>query len=150
MQTPIDELGDELAIRVLSVFASAKLEHGNFETELAIDLRQVIENEIATSDVNNLETSEGDLARQALTLLSRDPEYAETIQALIEGPQARDFTGVETVVITTAVMIVLQTQVKFERDKEGKWSLSIEKKPTSDALLKPLVQKFLGFLDSGA
>ena len=43
-----------------------------------------------------------------------------------------------------AVLIVLQTHVKFERTPDGKWSLKVEKKPTSDSLLKGLVQKLIG------
>jgi hypothetical protein len=44
------------------------------------------------------------------------------------------------------VLVVLQTHVKFERDKAGRWSVKIEKKPTDNSLLKPLVQKLLSFI----
>jgi len=39
----------------------------------------------------------------------------------------------------------LQTHVKFERRPDGKWSLQLDKKPTSDALLKGLVQKLISY-----
>lgn len=36
--------------------------------------------------------------------------------------------------------------IDFERDKDGRWSIKIKKKATSDALLKPLVKKLLRLL----
>jgi hypothetical protein len=36
--------------------------------------------------------------------------------------------------------------VKFERDKQGKYSFKVEKKATSEQLLKPLVQKLLALM----
>ena len=50
-----------------------------------------------------------------------------------------------SIALTAAVLIVLQTRVKFERGRDGKYSLLVEKKPTSDALLKGLVQKLLSY-----
>jgi hypothetical protein len=35
--------------------------------------------------------------------------------------------------------------VLFERDRDGKIHIKIEKKPTRDSLLKDLVQKLFGF-----
>ena len=43
------------------------------------------------------------------------------------------------------VLIALQTHVKIEKGKDGKTAWKVEKRPTSDALLKPLVQKLLGW-----
>ena len=40
----------------------------------------------------------------------------------------------------TAVLLVLQLYVKFEYDKDGRWSIEIVKEPTDKALLMPLVQ----------
>jgi len=60
------------------------------------------------------------------------------------------FAGAETVAIVVAALVALQTHVRFERDKDGRWSIKIEKKSTSDALLKPLVQKLLAFIDSSS
>ena len=89
--------------------------------------------------------SEGELARQALLVLAEDPEAAIAIERLASTPgdnaQVFDF-GIG---LTVAVLIVLQTHVKFERNADGKWSLQVEKKPTSDGLVKGLVQKLIGF-----
>ena len=65
--------------------------------------------------------------------------------AFIEGDAPESFSiGLDAAVIA-GVLIALQTHVKFERDKDGKLTWKIEKKPTSEALLKPLVEKLLGF-----
>ncbi len=45
--------------------------------------------------------------------------------------------------------MALQTQFEFARDKEGRWSVKIKKKATSDALLKPLVKKLAALLGLG-
>ncbi len=89
--------------------------------------------------------SEGELARQALLVLAEDPEAAIAIERLasIRGDSAQVFDfGIG---VAVAVLIVLQTHVKFERKPDGKWSLNVEKKPTSDSLVKGLVQKLIGF-----
>jgi hypothetical protein len=43
------------------------------------------------------------------------------------------------------MLVVLQTHVLFERDRDGKIHIKIEKKPTRDSLLKDLVQKLFWF-----
>ena len=48
--------------------------------------------------------------------------------------------------MTTAVIIVLQTDVRFERREDGKWSVKVEKKPSSDSQVKALVQKLLAHI----
>ena len=35
---------------------------------------------------------------------------------------------------------------EFARDKDGRWSIKIKKKPTSEALLKPLIKKLTDLL----
>jgi len=91
--------------------------------------------------------SDGDLARHALLVLAEDPETRKAIEVMASradaGLQKFDFGA--SIGLTVAVLIVLQTHVKFERDSKGKWSLKLEKKPTSDALLKGLVQKLLTY-----
>ncbi len=82
--------------------------------------------------------SEGDLAGQTLLVLSEVPECRGPLSALVDGPRSVSF-----------ILVVPQTHVKIERDKKGKLSVLIEKKPTKDALLKPLVQKLLSFIPPG-
>ena len=95
--------------------------------------------------------SEGELARQALLVLAEDPETLQAIETMAAVSAGRENEAREkfdvgaTVGITVAVLIVLQTHIRFERESDGKWSLKVEKKPTSDALLKGLVQKLISF-----
>lgn len=102
--------------------------------------------EFATSpEAAAVPASDGDLARAALLLLADDPQQQPILTALIEGPAPTKFGVLETAAVVTAVLLVLQTHVKFERDKDGRWTLKIEKKPTDNSLLKLLVQKLLSF-----
>lgn len=91
---------------------------------------------------------EGDLARAALLVLAEDPRHGEAISALVSGPGARSFALGETVAVLTAALVALQTRVKFSRDKDGKFTLLIEKAAASDGLLKALAEKLLSFASS--
>jgi hypothetical protein len=53
---------------------------------------------------------------------------------------------VEGTFLLGGLLLVLQTYFEFERDKEGRWSFRIKKKPTREALLKPLVKKTTGLV----
>ena len=66
----------------------------------------------------------------------QEPDFA--------GSPFRDFRDdVTTTLTVAAVLLVLQTHIRFARGKDGRWTLTVEKKPTDEALLKPLVQKLL-------
>jgi hypothetical protein len=69
------------------------------------------------------------------------------LEAMIENPPAEDFT-VDPVILTIGVgaLVVLQAHIKFERDKEGKWSFKFEKKPLGDTLLGQVISKLGGWL----
>ena len=92
--------------------------------------------------------SEGDLARAALLLLADDPQQQPILTALIDGPAPAQFGPVKNAAVITAVLLVLQLYVKFEYDKDGRWSIEIVKEPTDKALLMPLVQKLLSHTPS--
>jgi len=61
---------------------------------------------------------------------------------------AEQFDAGATIAIGAAVLLVLQSYIRFERDKDGRWSVEIRKDPTDNKLLKPLVAKFLAFLSN--
>lgn len=87
-----------------------------------------------------------ELARAALIVLSEDPAHREGIAALIANPPPRKFTGVvESALLITAVLTLLQTRIAFDRRPDGSWSLKLEKQATKSAVLKELVQKLLAF-----
>ncbi|MBL8254268.1 MAG: hypothetical protein JNJ76_11775 [Candidatus Competibacter sp.] len=141
----IASLDDATARRVLAIFARAQA--NPTETALTPELRQALREFATSPEVAAVSASEGDLARAALLLLADDPQQQPILTALIEGPAPTKFGVLETAAIISAVLVVLQTHVKFEHDKDGRWSVKIEKKPTDSSLLKPLVQKLLSFVE---
>jgi hypothetical protein len=144
LESQIDALTDAKAVALLERFARGqppqsvpqKLDQG-----LSEQLRAVVQappGEIAL-------TSDGELARSALRVLADDPERREELQALLDHPAPGKFAVIETALLVSAVLIALQTHVSYERHSDGRWSVKIEKKPTSTALLKDLVKKLLTF-----
>jgi len=81
-------------------------------------------------------------------VLAEDPETRQAIATMAANlPETPSkFDAGATLALATAVLIVLQTHVRFQRDAQGKWTLTIEKKPASDSLLKDLAQKLLAYL----
>ena len=81
-------------------------------------------------------------------LLAEDPRFAEPIAALVRGPapERMVFGAVEGTLLAAGLLIALQTHFKIERDKHGRWSVKLEKKPTSNALLTPLVKKLMSMI----
>jgi len=148
MDDMIRGLDDSQAVRVLTTFARVRLRAGGVaETEWTPELDRALRQDFpAEADAGRAASvSEGDLARQALLLLADDPQNRDALAALIAGPPPESFEVVGTVALLAAMLVVLQTHVLFERDKDGKIHIKIEKKPTRDNLLKDLVQKLLGF-----
>ncbi len=139
----IQSLDDATARRVLATFARAQ--SASAEIALTPELRQALREFATGPEVAAVPAGDGDLARAALLLLADDPQQQPILTALIEGPAPTKFGVLETAAVVTAVLLVLQTHVRFERDKDGRWSLKIEKKSTDNSLLKILVQKLLSF-----
>jgi hypothetical protein len=89
--------------------------------------------------------SQGDVARTALLIVASDSDHRTNIEAMLNNQPAEKFAIIETALIVSAVLIALQTHVRFERDKLGKWAVSVEKKPTNSTLLTKLIKKLLAF-----
>jgi len=141
-------LDDSQAVRVLTTFARVRLRAGGVaETDWTPELDRALRQDFpAEADAGRAASvSEGDLARQALLLLADDPQNRDALTALIAGPPPESFEVVGTVALVVAMLVVLQTHVLFERDRDGKIHIKIEKKPTRDSRLKDLVQKRFGF-----
>jgi hypothetical protein len=84
------------------------------------DWRQALANETGVSSIGPV--SEGPLARAALLVLADDPQHCEVLEALVSGPAPERYSGViETAAVLSAVLFVLGTHVKLERDKAGQW-----------------------------
>ncbi|HEY1188851.1 MAG TPA: hypothetical protein VGE74_14445, partial [Gemmata sp.] len=60
---------------------------------------------------------------------------------------AESFADPGTLALGLGALVVLQTYFKFERTKDGKWSIKVEKKPLSDTLLGQIIDKLGGWLN---
>ena len=139
MPTDPINLTDSDALRVLSTYAKAHAPADPLvpDAGLAAALREFAGAPVAVAD--------GDLARASLALLATDPATAQALTAVAKQP-ADDRLAFDpaVIVIGAAVLIALSTYVRFERDKEGKWSLVIEKKDAPIEVIKDVVAKLLG------
>ncbi len=137
----IKSLDDATARRVLD--SIARVQSTSAETALTPELRRALGDFATGIETAAIPAGDGDLARAALLLLADDPQQQPILTALIEGPAPAQFGPVKNAAILAAVLFVLQLYVKFEYDKDGRWSIEIVKEPTDKALLMPLVQKLL-------
>jgi len=135
----LQSLDDATARRVLTTFARAQSPQP--ETQLTPALAQALREFAPEPAVGPV--TEGDIARTALRLLADDPHHQPILTALINGPAPQKMAVLETAGVIVAVLIALQTHLKFERDKDGRYSFKIEKKPTDTGLLKTLIQGLL-------
>lgn len=80
--------------------------------------------------------------------MAEDPRFAGPVEAALTGPEAQrmGFGVVESAFLIAGLLVALQTHFEFVRDKDGRWSIKIKKKPTSDTLLKPLIKKLAELL----
>jgi hypothetical protein len=138
---------DQTAIRILKTIGTQlKSTAGAIPSSLEVTaaLRS------AFSSNSEAAPTEGEVARAALDLLSADPAFAEPIRVMAaqSGPSGRQrYIEPATIALTTAVLLALQTRIKFKADHTGKWSLEIEKKAAADATVKLVAQRLLAYLD---
>ena len=135
------QLDDDSAIQILKTIAQARLHSG--VPDLTPDLRYALADEF---DASPKPSSEGDIARAALTLLAEDPEFAEPIQIMSRqgvSTLRKSYSDPVTIALATAAILALQTRVKFKIATGGKWSFEIEKK---DGPVKLLIERLLSYL----
>lgn len=147
MDDIINSLDDDSAQRILATIARVRL---RAEAEKITCAHDIAEELAAKFDISPSQEPvlEGELARAALCVLAEDPSTREAIQVMatnLSGEGVR-FEPVTAIALTTAALVVLQTHVRFERDKQGKWTVKIEKQATKNSLLKLLVQRILAYI----
>ena len=148
MKDNISQLDDTTAIRMLNTVTQAKMRMDTYKTDWTPETRQALQDAFDIPPSES-QASEGDIARQSLLLLAEDPGASEVMKALLKNPTARSFADAGTVAVITAALVILQTHVRFERDKNGKIKILIERKSLSDGLLKPMVEKLLSYIPEG-
>jgi hypothetical protein len=127
-------VGDERALRMLAVLGEAHREavpDGAARGAVARALGEVVD----TRDVSA--PSDGEAARLALQLLAAEPRFAGPIAALESGPRTRGLGGgvVEGACVIAGLLLALQTYFEFERDKDGRWSVKLRKKPPGSGMI---------------
>lgn len=99
-------------------------------------------------------SSAGVVAREALTILADDPKESDALHTALfttlrpehEEKLKYGHDVAASVSILVAAIAVLQTRIRIERDKDGKWSFLFDKREASVAVLKPLAQKLIDFI----
>ena len=140
----IESLDAEEACRILATVARAQATRETVETTWTQPIADAVAGTFGTAAPAGPPARAGDLARAALLVLAEDPRHGDAVRTLVSGPEARSFVLGEIAVVTAA-LVVLQTRVKFSRDKDGKFTLLVEKAAASDGLLKALAEKLLSF-----
>ena len=142
----IHNLDDTRARRILAAVVRSRIAEPRVPTGWSPALGQALAGRFEVQPESPA-VSEGELARQSLLVLAEDPEMRRAIETMAANWNAfrQKFDLDRTLGTTAAVLLVLQTRLKFARASDGKWSVKVEKKSTSDALLKGLVQKLISF-----
>ncbi|MCP4349777.1 MAG: hypothetical protein GY795_30215 [Desulfobacterales bacterium] len=143
----IKELDDQTAVSILSIIAQSRIRSGDCVTQSDSGIQSALKNAFELPASPDIPT-QGELARDALLLLADDPAYNKQLSAMINGPQTKSF-GTDPVTIAaviTAAIVVLQTRVKIEKDKDGKWTVLIDRKAASTSLVKTVVEKLVALM----
>jgi hypothetical protein len=140
-------LKDEDAIRIFKAVAEARLQTA--ATPPPPGWEDLLRRELG--GLSGTPASAGDVARAGLELLKQDPEFAGPIevmsrQAATASGSVQNYFDPVSIALTAAALLVLQTRVKFKRNQTGEWSLEIEKKPSSDGVLRLFADKLLSLI----
>jgi hypothetical protein len=138
-------LDDATAQRILATIARARSastpeDSPEFQQALADEFK------IAPSPTG---ISAGELAREALIVLAEDPATRLAIDSMAreQAPAGlQKYDGGATIALGVAAYFALSTAIDIQRDKQGKWSFKMKVKPASEAAVKKLVEKLIGYL----
>ena len=137
------------AVRTLTAVVSGHLRPGPGEVPEALQVRAALA--AAFQYEPSSPVTDADLARAALDVLAEDNALAQRIREISREPTLtgvdRKYIDVSGIGLTTAVLIVLQTRIKFKIDHKKQFSLEIEKKALTDASVRELVHRLLSYLD---
>jgi hypothetical protein len=151
----IDTLDDASALRLLGRYVTGTMEAASAPGDAApspstSELQVLLREAVPPGPMDAArEPSEGELAREALKLLSQDAEAARRLAQLHFAP-AQMFVEPVTFVMTGAMALsVLQLAGYVSYDKVNGWRFRLEKKAASKSLLLAFVNKVLAKLGAG-
>jgi hypothetical protein len=142
----LTQLDDATAQRILAAIARARSR--NVPEPPFPALRQALAHDFQLAP-SRTSVSDGDLARQALIVLAEDPATRLAIDSMAaeEGSAGiHTFDGGASIALGIAAYFALSTALDIKRDKDGKWSFHMKVKPASEAAVKKLVEKLIGYL----
>ena len=145
LEERIAALGDAEAARILGTLAKARGRDMQAPPAWTPELKQALA-EVLADEPDPGPVRGGDAARDALLVLAEDPEARAGLSGLIDGPKPQALAAVDPVTgaaLVAAILVVLQTHVKIQKDAKGKWTFLFEKKAASAGLLRPLLKKLL-------
>lgn len=139
-----DTLSDAKAVEILSTVVKGQRLAEAAPAVSVADVQSALNKTFGTPGQGKAPTT-GDMARQALRVLSLDPDTKAAIEALAQGPVPEAFglaANMTAAVVVTLCLAVLSTHVRYEKDKDGQASFLIEKNALSDATLKAFMEMF--------
>jgi hypothetical protein len=147
MKKEIKALDNPTAVYILNTITRSGKRSGDYKTEITPELQRALKAGFGIKGPVESVTH-GDLAREALLVLSEAEAYRMPLTVLLKGskPEPFNFDSISTVALIAGALVALQTRVKIERDAEGNITVLFEKTPDGDALLTSLVKKMLGLL----
>src|SRR5262249_30317635 len=92
--------------------------------------------------------SEGGLARQGPPVPAPGPGVRGPLRGPVPRTEGQSFRPLPTAVVITGVLVVLQTKFRFNRGKDGRYTVLVDTGPTPIELLKTLVENLLSFTSS--
>jgi hypothetical protein len=123
MPDAIRKLDDVTAQSILGVIARFRTALVSGKVDWTADLRQALASEFGAEPAMT-SVSDGELARQAFLVLAEDPDTRNAIETMASQPQSlQKFDFGASIALTAAVLVVLQTRVKIERCRDGKYSM---------------------------
>jgi hypothetical protein len=137
----INALSDAEAIRLLALVAdhTVALPDAAHQRQLETHLREAADEPEEPDTAEPI--SEGDLARAALEYLAEERRHVVALAASVP-PDGSRFEPT-TLAVGALVILALQTEVDFNRDKDGRWRLRVHKKAMREATLAKLIGKVL-------
>ena len=140
MSLKVDELTDEQALTLLLRFLQGHVDDFP-ESPSGEGVRGLLGAVVdrPTDDAVSA-SSDGELARDALSLLVEEPEFAARLDALHKTASPGFFLDPATLILTSAAaLVVLQLSGVVSYDQRNGWRFKLEKKPASDSVMKSFI-----------
>jgi hypothetical protein len=143
----IAALSDEQAVQVLALAVYRDRAPTPMDPQLEAHLREAAQGSETATLAAQPAAWDGDLARATLRYLADvAPEGAGDVQRAItvtsDDPTER-FIDPASLIIGGLVLLALQTEVRLDRDQQGRWRFRFHKQPMRDSTLGAVLGKLI-------